>query len=77
MEHQKITTMALNLSVEFILLRQGKSLLPARLSHLKVAEHFAIWRAKFGFEWDVKPVFNDKEVIQRNKHVAEEIAAMG
>ena len=46
-------------------------------NHLKVAEHFAIWRAKFGVEWDVKPVFNDEEVIKRNKQVAEEIAAMG
>jgi len=34
-------------------------------------------RAKFGVEWDVKPVFNDEEVIKRNKQVAEEIAAMG
>ena len=33
-------------------------------NHLKVAEHFAIWRAKFGVEWDVKPVFNDEEVIK-------------
>ena len=41
-----------------------------------MAEHFAIWRAKFGVEWDVKPVFNDEEVIKRNKQVAEEIAAM-
>ena len=43
----------------------------------KMAEHFALWRAKFGVEWDVKPVFNDEEVIKRNKQVAEEIAAMG
>ena len=42
-----------------------------------MAEHFAIWRAKFGVEWYVKPVFNDEEVIKRNKQVAEEIAAMG
>ena len=42
-----------------------------------MAEHFAIWRAKFCVEWDVKPVFNDEEVIKRNKQVAEEIAAMG
>ena len=46
-------------------------------NHLKMAEHFAIWRAKFGVEWYVKPVFNDEEVIKRNKQVAEEIAAMG
>ena len=46
-------------------------------NHLKMAEHFAIWRAQFGVEWDVKPVFNDEEVIKRNKQVAEEIAAMG
>ena len=37
--------------------------------HLKVAEHFAIWRTKFGVEWDVKTVFNDEEVIKRNKKI--------
>ena len=33
-------------------------------SHLKVAEHFAIWRAKFGVMWALKPVFNDEKVIK-------------
>ncbi len=42
-----------------------------------MAEHFAVWRAKFGVKWDVKPVVNDKEVIKRNMQVSEEIAAMG
>ena len=46
-------------------------------SHLKMAEHFGIWRAKFGVEWNVLPVFNDEEVIMRNKQLAEELAAMG
>ena len=46
-------------------------------SHLKMAEHFGIWRAKFGVEWNVTPVFNDEEVIVRNKQLAEEVAAMG
>ena len=48
-----------------------------RDSHLKMAEHFGIWRAKFGVEWNVLPVFNDEEVILRNKQLAEEVAAMG
>ena len=46
-------------------------------SHLKMAEHFGIWRAKFGVEWNVLTVFNDEEVILRNKQLAEELAAMG
>ena len=29
-------------------------------NHLKVAEHFALLRAKFGIEWDVKQVHNDE-----------------
>ena len=45
--------------------------------HIKLAEHFAIWRAKLGVEWDVKPVFNDDEVIKRNKQVADELEALG
>ena len=40
-------------------------------------EHFAICRAKFGVEWNVLPVFNDEEVILRNKQLAEELAAIG
>ena len=42
-----------------------------------MAEHFGIWRAKFGVEWNVLPVFNDEEVILRNKQLAEELAAIG
>mgnify|MGYP002019377737 FL=1 len=39
-------------------------------SHLKMAEHFGIWRAKFGVEWNVLPVFNYEKVILRNKQLA-------
>ena len=46
-------------------------------NHLKMAEHFGIWRAKFGVEWNVLPVFNDEEVILRNKQLADEVAMMG
>ena len=42
-----------------------------------MAEHFGIWRVKFGVEWSVLLVFNDEEVILRNKQLAEELAAMG
>ncbi len=31
----------------------------------------------FGQGWLVLPVFNDEEVILRNKQLAEEVAAMG
>ena len=41
-----------------------------------MAEHFVIWRAKFGVEWNVFPVFNDEEIILRNKQFAEKVAAM-
>ena len=40
-------------------------------------KHIDIWTAKYGVECDVKQVFNDEEVIKRNKQVAEEIAAIG
>ena len=35
-------------------------------SDLKMAEHFGIWRAEFGVEWNVLPVFNYEKVILRN-----------
>ena len=34
-------------------------------------------RAKFGLEWNITAVLNDEEVIQRNKQVADAVAAMG
>ena len=42
-----------------------------------MAEHFGTWRAKFVVKWNVLPVFNDEEVILRNKQLADEVAAMG
>ena len=42
-----------------------------------MAEHFAIWRAKYFVEWDVKPVFNDEEVIISNKKISDKLAAIG
>ena len=46
-------------------------------NHLAISEHFGVWRAKFGLEWNITPVLNDEEVIQRNKQVADAVAAMG
>ena len=46
-------------------------------NHLKMAEHFGIWRAKFGVEWNVMSFFNQEEIILRNKQLAEEVSAMG
>tara|TARA_Y100000589_G_C27023567_1_gene575941 strand:- start:473 stop:793 length:321 start_codon:yes stop_codon:yes gene_type:complete len=43
-------------------------------NHLKVAEHFDVWRSKFGVEWNFIPVLNDEEVILRNKKLKDEIA---
>ena len=40
-------------------------------NNLKMNKHFGIWRVKFGFEWNVLLVFNDEEVIVRNKHLAD------
>ena len=45
-------------------------------NHLKVEEHFAVWREKFGVEWNITPVLNDEEVILRNKKVLDEINLM-
>ena len=41
-------------------------------NHFKVDEHFAIWREKFGVEWNITPVFSDDEVIRRNKKLNDE-----
>ena len=46
-------------------------------NHLAISEHFGVWRAKFGLEWNITAVLNDEEVIQRNKQVADAVAAMG
>ena len=46
-------------------------------NHLAISEHFGVWRAKFGLEWNITAVLNDEEVIQRNKKVAEAVASMG
>ena len=40
-----------------------------------MAEHFGMWRAKFGIEWNLIPIFNDEEVTLIKK-LAEEVAAM-
>tara|TARA_Y100000589_G_scaffold327834_1_gene370508 strand:- start:2127 stop:2447 length:321 start_codon:yes stop_codon:yes gene_type:complete len=45
-------------------------------NHLKVDEHFAIWREKFGVEWNITPVLNDEEVIRRNNKLSNELASM-
>tara|TARA_Y100000589_G_C26708663_1_gene448789 strand:+ start:18 stop:338 length:321 start_codon:yes stop_codon:yes gene_type:complete len=42
-------------------------------NHVKVDEHFAIWREKFGVEWNITPVLNDDEIIKRNKKLLDEI----
>ena len=46
-------------------------------NHLEISEHFGVWRAKFGLEWNITSVLNDEEVIQRNKQVADAVAEMG
>ena len=46
-------------------------------SHLAISEHFGVWRAKFGVEWNITAVLNDDEVIKRNKQVADAAAEMG
>ena len=46
-------------------------------NHLEISKHFGVWRAKFGLEWNITAVLNDEEVIQRNKQVADAVAAMG
>ena len=46
-------------------------------SHLAISEHFGVWRAKFGVEWNITAVLNDEEVIKRNKQVADAAAEMG
>ena len=46
-------------------------------NHLAISEHFGVWRAKFGLEWNITAVLNDEEVIQRNKQVADAVAEMG
>ena len=42
-------------------------------NHLKVDEHFAIWREKFGVDWNITPVLNDDEVIRRNRKLFDEV----
>ena len=46
-------------------------------NHLAISEHFGVWRAKFGLEWNITAVLNDYEFIQRNKQVANAVAAIG
>ena len=46
-------------------------------NHLAISEHFRVWRAKFGLEWNITAVLNDYEFIQRNKQVANAVAAIG
>ena len=46
-------------------------------NHLAISQHFGVWRAKFGLDWNITAVLNDDEVIQRNKQVADAVAAMG
>ena len=46
-------------------------------NHLAISEHFGVWRAKFGVEWNISAVLNDEEVIKRNKQVADAAAEMG
>jgi len=44
---------------------------------LAISQHFGVWRAKFGLDWNITPVLNDDEVIQRNKQVADAVVSMG
>ena len=46
-------------------------------NHLAISQHFGVWRAKFGLDWNITAVLNDDEVIQRNKQVADAVASMG
>ena len=46
-------------------------------NNLAISEHFGVWRAKFGLEWKIIALLNNEEVIQRNKQVADAVAAMG
>ncbi len=46
-------------------------------NHLAISQHFGMRRAKFGLDWNITAVLNDDEVIQRNKQVADAVAAMG
>ena len=46
-------------------------------SHLAISQHFGVWRAKFGLDWNITAVLNDNEVIQRNKQVAGAVASIG
>ena len=46
-------------------------------NHLAISEYFGVWRAKFGLEWNITAVLNDDEFIQRNKQVANAVAAIG
>ena len=45
-------------------------------NHIKIDEHFAIWREKFGVKWNFTPVLNDDEVIRRNKKIDDEMKSM-
>ena len=46
-------------------------------NHLAISKHFGMWRAKFGLDCNITAVLNDDEVIERNKQVADAVAAMG
>ena len=46
-------------------------------NHLAISQHFGVWRAKFGLDWNITAVLNDDEVIKRNKQVADAVSAMG
>ena len=46
-------------------------------NHLAISEYFGVWRAEFGLEWNITAVLNDDEFIQRNKQVANAVAAIG
>ena len=46
-------------------------------NHLAISEHFGVWRAKFGLEWNMTAVLNDEQVIQRNEQVVYSVAVMG
>ena len=46
-------------------------------NHLAISKHFGVWRAKFGLDRNITAVLDDDKVIQRNKQVAYDAAAMG
>ena len=46
-------------------------------NHLAISQHFGVWRAKFGLNWNITAVLNDDEMIQINKQVADTVTAMG